>query len=283
MLQNENKNLTKCIDFLSKVEIPVLRQTARNLAELCEDESNISTRSVADIVILDPLMTVKLMRYLQHRKHRVQEHEVMEVKQVLLMLGLETSLKKITASPLVEDVLGRKKMSALAYMIRVTHRANLASMFAFDWAVRLSDLHFEEVRMAALLHDIAEILMWCFAPTAMLKIKALQQQDKTLRSNKAQEKVLGFTLHQLQLALSLKWRLPKLLITLVGDDGDSNHQRVRNVTLAVNLARHSANGWDDAALPDDYEEIGKLLNLRTDEVKIIVGAEEQPDPEEKAS
>jgi len=276
MSRVENKNLTKCINFLSKVDIPVLNQTARSLTELCEVEENVSARSIAHIVKHDPLMTVKLMRYLQHHKHRVQEHEVMEVEQVLLMLGLETALKEVPASPSVEDVLGSKRMSALASLLRVTHRANLASAYAFDWAVRLNDLHYEEVRIAALLHDIAEILMWCFASKYMLQIRDLQQQDKTLRSSTVQEKVLGFTLHQLQLELSVKWKLPKLLITLVNGDYDEvNQQRVRTVTLAVNLARHSANGWNDAALPDDYEDIAELLNLKVSDIKIIVGAEEQ--------
>ncbi len=47
-------------------------------------------------------------------------------------------------------------------------------------------------------------------------------------------------------------------------DGRANadQPRVRNVQLAVNLARHSANGWDDAALPDDYKDIGELLRVR---------------------
>jgi hypothetical protein len=31
------------------------------------------------------------------------------------------------------------------------------------------------------------------------------------------------------------------------------------VPYAVNLARHSANGWDDPALPYDYRMIGELL------------------------
>ena len=56
------------------------------------------------------------------------------------------------------------------------------------------------------------------------------------------------------------WNLPRLLAQLI-DDQPSDVMRVRNVTLAVRLARHSAHGWDDPALPDDYEEIGKLLNL----------------------
>ena len=56
------------------------------------------------------------------------------------------------------------------------------------------------------------------------------------------------------------------------DDNSSKLQRVRNVILAVNLARHSANGWNDAALPDDYEEIAKLLHLQACDIMTIVGA-----------
>jgi hypothetical protein len=33
------------------------------------------------------------------------------------------------------------------------------------------------------------------------------------------------------------------------------------VNLAIRVARHSARGWDDAALPDDLREIGELLQL----------------------
>ena len=58
-------------------------------------------------------------------------------------------------------------------------------------------------------------------------------------------------------------------------DGECvNQQRVRNVFLAVNLARHSANGWNDAALPDDYTDIGKLLHMQPEEVKVMIGAQE---------
>jgi hypothetical protein len=53
---------------------------------------------------------------------------------------------------------------------------------------------------------------------------------------------------ELQHELAIKWKLPWLLITLI-DDHHSKLQRVRNVILAVNLARHSAIGWNDAALP----------------------------------
>jgi|CXWL01.1.fsa_nt_gi HD-like signal output (HDOD) protein len=274
MLQPKQRNLSEWVNFLTTTEIPVLKQTARNLTALEQDEQHMCARSIAHIVKYDPLMTVKLLRYLQQHKHRSQEHDVVEVEQMIMILGLETTLNKVSAKPLAEEILGRDNMSALVYLLKTAHRANIASSYAFDWAVRLHDLHFEEIRIAALLHDIAEMLMWCFAPNEMLKIKHLQKSDKTMRSVTAQESIFGFSLNQLQLELAVKWRLPKLLITLM-DDNCSSLQRVRNVALAVNLARHSANGWSDAALPDDYEGIAKLLHLQTGDVMTIVGAHKQ--------
>jgi HD-like signal output (HDOD) protein len=137
-------------------------------------------------------------------------------------------------------------------------------------------LHFEEIRITALLHDISEILMWCFAPDDMLKIKNMQKQDKTIRSAAAQESIFGFSLNQLQYELAVKWKLPQLLMTVM-DANCSNQHRVRNVNYAVNLARHSANGWDDAALPDDYDDIARLLHLQPTEIMTIVGADKHKD------
>ena len=50
---------------------------------------------------------------------------------------------------------------------------------------------------------------------------------------------------------------------------------MRNVVLSVNLARHLANGWDDAALPDDYKDIGQLLGMQPENVLIMIGSEEE--------
>ena len=52
---------------------------------------------------------------------------------------------------------------------------------------------------------------------------------------------------------------------------NAKHPRVKNVMLAVDLARHSANGWDDAALPDDYKAIDELLHLSEEAVMRRLG------------
>jgi hypothetical protein len=46
------------------------------------------------------------------------------------------------------------------------------------------------------------------------------------------------------------------------DDANAFQPRVRNVILAVNLARHSSSDWTDAALPDDFKAIEKLLHIK---------------------
>lgn len=271
-MQLEIKGLERWIAFLGHAEIPVLGKTARDLAALREDAEKLSARGVARIIARDPMMTVKLLRYLQQHKHRSQITEVVQIEHALLMMGVDAFFNKLPPRPVVDEMLGEQK-EALGCLLRVINRSNRASAYALDWAVRLRDLHFEEIRIAALLYDLAEMLMWCFAPADMLKIRAMQQHDKTLRSHIAQEEVLGFSLSSLQSALAREWGLPNLLLTLM-DDACANQQRVRNVILAVNFAHHFANGWDDAALPDDFKKIGELLQLQAEEVMSMIGVEE---------
>lgn len=272
-MSHQTKSIQHWVAFLGHAEIPVLSRTARDLAELREDAEGLSARGVADIIARDPLMTVKLLRYLQHHKHRSQIAEVVQIEQALLMMGVEAFYTKVPAQPFIDDLL-HDRLDALSSVLRVVYRSHRASFYALDWAVRLRDLHFEEVRVAALLHDLAEILMWCFAPEDMLEIRAMQQHDRALRSHIAQEEVLGFPLTALQSALAHEWELPTLLLTLM-DDSCANQQRVRNVILAVNFSHHLANGWDDAALPDDFKNIGELLHMNAEDVMCVIGEEEE--------
>ncbi len=269
-MQNK-KALNAWVTKLSQSELPVLKHTARELAALQADEDKLTAHAIANVIASDPVMTVKLLRYLQLHKHRAQTSEVVQVEQALLMLGIEPFFKHVAPEPLIEELL-KSHVVALPPLLRVVHRAHRASEYAYDWAVQLRDLHFEEVRIAALLHDIAEILMWCFEPDKMLEIRAIQQHDKNLRSRDVQQQVLGCTLVELQQELAVQWHLPELLLNLL-DNACLKQTRVRNVALAVNLARHSANGWDDAALPDDYRDIGVLLRMSAGQVMLMVGSE----------
>lgn len=263
------RDISACIDFIRKAEIPVLKHTAREIARLKEDEDNLSARAISSAVLNDPMMVFKVLTFSQKHKGKKQLQDLVQADQAILMMGTSSFFLNLQPKVLVEDIL-KSNLPALMHLLRLVRRAHQAAHFAADWATHLADLHAEEVRTAALLHDLAEMLMWCFAPDKMNAIYAMQHADKTLRSVAVQQDVLGFRLQDLQKELVEIFQLPPLLSKLMQDNA-SSEQRVRNVILAVNLARHSANGWDDAALPDDYSDIAALLRMDIDRVMRIVG------------
>ena len=122
------------------------------------------------------------------------------------------------------------------------------------------DPHAATVHAAALLHEFAEMLLWCHAPQLALRIRAMQEADPTLRSSVAQRTVLRIELDELQQALVAAWRLPPLLAE-TAQESQAGHTGARAVALGSRLARHTANGWENAAIPDDVAEVAALLNL----------------------
>ena len=267
-MQQQPQSLAVWLAFLSRADIPVLRHTTRELERLRADESLLNARNIADVVTDDPLMTAKLLRYLQTHKHRNQKYELVDVKQALLMLGLDPFFREVPAMPVAEDMLHDHR-TALVHLLQTVRRAQRAAYYAYDWALRLHDLHAEEVYVSALLTYVSEMLMWCFNPGPMLEIARRQAADPGLRSMDVQQQVLGFAGVDLQRQLTAEWQLPELLKDLT-DPARANTIRVRNVVLAARLARHSAQGWDNAALPDDYRAIAALLRMEPDKVMALV-------------
>jgi hypothetical protein len=75
-----------------------------------------------------------------------------------------------------------------------------------------------------------------------------------------QREVLGVELAELEQTLTEAWRLPAFLRNMTHPH-HATQPGPRSVMLAVRIARHSQDGWTNAALPDDYAELGRLLNL----------------------
>ena len=257
------------VHFLSNKPIPVLKLTARELQLLKEDEDNLTVRSITPIVLHDPFMVFRVLSYAKQHPSRHQQQDLIQVEQAILMMGTNAFYEKLPTTLLIEDQL-KDKLPALGQLLKIIKRTHRATYFATDWAAYHKDLRSDEVHIATLLHDLAEMLLWCFAPNKMLTIANLQQADKTLRSKAAQEQVLGFKISDLQKALVENFKLPPLLSKIMDDENVTEHHAV-NVRLAINLARHSANGWDDAALPDDYQEIAEFLRVDVEKAKVMIG------------
>ena len=270
-------SLSKPADWLAlfgRAELPVLERTVQELELIRADADRVSTQHVADVVMHDPFMTFKMLRYIQQRPRRSRLMDVTTIAHSLMMLGMNPFLEHFSQEETLQSRLAGNP-AALEGALTVISRARHAALYARDWAAVRHDIEVDEVTTAALLHDFAELLLWCCAPDTAMRIQSLVR-DQHLRSEAAQRQVLGFPLIALQIELAHQWQLPDLLCDLM-DERHAHTPRALNVSLAVAVARHSANGWDDAALPDDFAAVGRLIGgglqgVRDRVIKVAVKA-----------
>lgn len=265
-------DLQAWVAYFSQAPLPVLRHTLNELDQLRGNAEQVNGRVLSSIILQDPMMTLRVLAYIQQHRRKSQTSDITTIERALMMIGVGPFFRAFDNLPLVEESL-RPYPKALLGLLKVIARARRAAHWAREWALIRHDLDIDEITVATLLHDVAEILMWCFAPDLALRVREMQNRDRALRSSIAQQQVYNVDLQSLQLALAQARHLPELLTTLM-DSKHAEHPRVRNVTLAVDLARHSANGWDDAALPDDYAAIEDLLHVSHEFLMHRLGLEE---------
>lgn len=253
------RDLAAWLSLFGAAEMPILRQTARRLDEARRHIDRVSGRDITDIVLQDPLLAIRVLAYIQSFGSKHLRSEITNIASAVMMLGVEPFFRKFENPITIETMLSRKPQALLG-VLQVIMRTQRASRYAHDWAFARHDMNVEEVALAALLNDLAEVLLWCFAPEQAIEIRNRLLAEKTLRSSSVQREVLGLALDELQLALCHAWHLPELLTALM-DSGSAQLARVQNVKLAVDLARHSVDGWTNAAIPDDFAAIEDLLNI----------------------
>jgi HD-like signal output (HDOD) protein len=252
-------NLHAWTAHFQAAEIPVLASTALELEALRAHDDDVDANLIGEMVAGDPLMTLRVLSYAAaHRPSRVVT-DTGTVTAAVVMMGIDPFFRAFGPPPTVEDRL-RELPDAFQGIQAVLRRSHRAATFAIGFAVHRMAPDAALIHQAALLHDFAELLLWCHAPTLALELMRWQRADPTMRSAVAQSMVLNVELRQLQQALMRTWKLHSLLIK-TADDLHAAHPSVKTVNLAVRLARHSAQSWDNAALADDYSDVAALLNL----------------------
>jgi len=276
-LTEAQKDLAAWVRYFSETEIPVLAETALALEELRAIEDDVDAGMLAAVIDNDPLMTIKFMAQVALTRRPGDHTQTETVTSSLVMTGIGPFFRNFGPQPTVEDRL-RDLPQALQSLLELLQRARNAAQFAMAFAVHRGDTDVAVIHQAAYLHDFAEMLMLCHAPTLALEIRSMQHSNPTLRSASLQRFVYNIELDDLRQALMKLWHLPELLIR-ISDGKHPDHPSVRNVLLAVRVARHSEHGWDNPALPDDINDIAILLNAAPRVVPAFLRkvALEQPD------
>ncbi|MCW7542070.1 HDOD domain-containing protein [Aquabacterium sp. A7-Y] len=259
LLQSPLPDLAAWTACFRDAEIPVLPGTVQAVEALRAVEDQIDAHGIAEWVGHDPLMALKLLVHVARVRPRHFQGSTETVTAALVFLGISPFFRAFETLVSTDDLLGQDP-AAHAGLEAVLHRASRAATFSLAFAVHRMDADAAVLHEAAMMHAFAELLLWCHAPALAQRITQRLQEEPGLRSAAAQREVLNITLAELEQALMRSWRLPEILIR-VTDERHAEDPQVRNVALAVRLARHSAQGWDNPAIPDDIADIARLLNL----------------------
>lgn len=274
-------NLPAWVAFFRNADIPVMAETADTLEAMREREDDVDANLIGEMIADDPLMTLKVMAHgAKNRSARVVT-EPETVTSTLVMMGISPFFRAFGPQPVLEHKLADRP-EALAGLNEVLRRASRAANFALSFAVHRLDPDAAIIHQAALLHDFAEMLLWCHAPDLAMAIRNAQRADPTLRSSAEQRRRLHVDLLDLQHALMLEWHLPDLLIRFT-DDKHAKQPNVLCVMLGVRLARHTADGWDNAAIPDDVSDVAHLLSVAWTADPPAVTADASPQPPDDLS
>lgn len=257
------RDLEGWVALFSFADLPVLPETAAAIEDWRALEDHVDAHQIAESIGGDPLMTLKLLAHVASLQRPGitddRRGEIETVTEALVLLGIGPFFRAFGPQATIEQALA-DHAEALQGLQSVLRRSRRAANFALGFAAHRMDHDAAVIYEATLLHGFAELLLWLRAPTLALEICRRQQEDPTLRSALVQREVLGVELGTLQQALMKAWRLPTLLAR-VTDDRLADDSQMRNVHLAVRLARHTTRSWEDAAVPDDLLEIGQLLQL----------------------
>lgn len=259
MIEQSLPDPAEWVAFFTRAGLPVLRNSVHELERLRENAENANGRILAGVIQHDPLLTLRVMAYIESNRGARQTTDITTIDRAIMMIGIAPFFRDFQNLPVVEEVL-KDHPQALLGLLKAIGRARQAAQWAHQWAIMRRDMDVDEITLAALLHDVAELMMWLFAPRMALQVSTVQRAQPQRRSSVIQEEIYGVPLYSVKLALARAWRLPALLVQLL-DDRQAENPRVRNVKLAVDLARHSVRGWRDPALPDDFTAIRALLRV----------------------
>lgn len=238
-------------DWLARLQpggIPTFRRTQEVLARLAPRREMLTAREIALEVLMDPFATLQLIHAISEKMQRYGT-EVATVEHALMMRGIGAFLDASVGLPVLEETAAGRDPRALATLHALTRRAQHAAWQARDFAVLHSDIHAEEVQVAAILHHLPEMLLWLRAPEAARELNRLRRKAPSCLE--AEVAVLGMSLQSFRLELLEAWSIPELTRDLL-DEKFAERSRQTILHACIAIAEHSERGWWDEALMEHY-------------------------------
>jgi len=240
------------VAFLKDKEVPVIPRSKQVIQEIeIARDDRLSPKTLAEIVLNDPYLALKLLRRAEDRRSHHLSQETTTALGAVLQAGVDGIVSTVSQSDVCTDSNpGLNDCEA---------RVVIAAKIARKWGSLRTDMSADELAMAALLSETGELILWHFAPEVPQKALDELNSGRAFRTLQAQQKAAGFQFRQLTLALTEAWELPRLITQLIKG---SDNPRANITRLAMDTARHITAHPENPAIPADIVNIkGQLPGI----------------------
>lgn len=220
--------------------IPILEASLRDLAQLARRADRVRPVEIADVVLRDPLFTLQVLRHINQRNRTQLGAEIVSVEKTVMLMGVVPFLERFVRLTAVEKLLSNPEDSALLY--RLVAWSRFFVRITRDFANQRYDARMDEILVAALLHNINDLLM------------LLSRQDK------AAPPMAGHV-SDLLLSLQMPDAVPRLLN--VGEDA-APREVMQQALCQMSIALQTGWWWPD--VQQCLRRIADVLGVETGQV-----------------
>lgn len=246
-------------DWINRINsrpLPAMAFTVQSVSALMA-RPNTTHADYQRIVARDPGFALSIFRHLGSLPRPPRE-PITSLAHAVGLSGtapLEAGIQKLPVIKAAANEDGKRGL--LACYSRAAH----AAMYLYQWGEIRKDPNPEELMLAALLHDCAEMALWSEAPDQMATFEL--RIERGLSRDNAALAVFGFSLTQLGLGLAETWKLPALIGESMAADG-AFRARPLGVMLACELALCTATNWDSEQTMDLIELVADYCRQTPD-------------------
>lgn len=238
------------VSYLSKVEMPVLANTLRQINELTES-LNSTVNELANVILNDAQLTSQVLRLSNTVFYNRASTQVSTVSRAITLIGFD-SVKSMAISSLIVDSM--LKRNDRPHLLRCLARAIHGAVQARCLLPSTKEQALEEVFIGALLMNIGELAFWsCETEQASELEERLRLDEPPVEAQRA---VLHTTFTEITRGLVEAWALGPFIKEVVAP-GSATTKASSLVRNTVDMARASENGWSGPEMDKILERLAK--------------------------
>lgn len=250
---------------IDKLRLPVVARTAQSASKVISDDDS-SASDLTEVIMRDPSMSARLLRIANSTLHRTRLGTTEDINRAVVNLGYDNIRALTNSLVLVEGLL--KDDSKDIVLKEMAHGFHAAAQ-AKSLMERQSPKKSGEVFVAALLYRLGKLAFWCLPEKYTYGLKQALAENPHEKPDRIEQRVLGFTLHELTLALADFWDLGSTLKDALAFE-NSDDPAVVYIVLGHDIADSLEKNAGFKSLPFLVESVSKNLKISEEKVESFI-------------